>query len=234
MIFIGDTIKLFRGAKTVGYRFLPSGEEREGLMLRSDTGDGKQFLMLPTVVMSPPPKAPESGAPPGHPPRYSREQEQEFASQVSGVALTKGVIDQIEIDTGDMKPVIAALQACTDDLLKYWKIDVDKQRSQTRAVLPDGDTSDWLPRGMIGFQDFGKLGGGANMVRLLVDETGKPTDCAIHFPSLQKLKNDGICKNLLEKAHFMPALDANGQPFASYYMTSPLFLLGPPPGRGGR
>lgn len=227
IILLGDAIKLYRSAATLGYHFLPSGEDRTGQLLRSKTADGKQYLLVSPVVLG---AAPAPGTPPGPPPMYDREKEQAFADNVQGVMLTGGTVEPIEIATGALKPVIAALQACTDDLVKSWGVDPVKQKTATRAVSPGGSTAKWLPADTIGFGDFAKLNGGTNQVRLMVDATGKPTDCKIHFPTLEQSTNDKVCKALLENARFTPALDAGGEPFASYYVTSPLFLLGPPPG----
>lgn len=227
MILLGDTIKLYRGAKSVEYRFLPSGESRTGQLLRSNTAEGKQYLVVSPVLMG---AAPAPGTPPGPPPAYDRAKEQAFAGVIEGVTVSGGTTEPIELQTGALKPVVAALQACTDDLVKSWGIDPAKQNAATRTVLPDGSTANWLPGGTIGFEDFGKLGGEMNQVRMLVDATGKPTDCKIHFPSLAQATNDKVCKSLMANARFQPALDADGKPFASYYITSPLLLFGPPPG----
>ena len=226
LILIGDGLKLYRRALSVGYRFLPSGDSRTGMLLRSESLDGTQYLLLSPVFMAEPPKP---GTPP---PPYDRTAEQAYAGAIQGLSLTDGTVEPVEIETGDLKPVIAALQACTDDLIKYWGLDVAKHQTEKRPVLPDGDTSKWIPMGTIGFRDFAKLGGGMNQVRLMVDASGKPTDCKIHYASLDDLTNKKICKVLLDNAHFLPALDADGNPFASYFTTSPLFLSGP--GFGGR
>ena len=226
MIVAGDAAKPFRKATMLGYRYLPSGEERKTMLLRSKTADGTQFLIIYPAVLAPPPKF-------GEPPQlYSREAEQQFAGGVNGLILTEGLNDAIQIETGNLKPVIVAMQECTDDLLKTWGLDAAKHQGETRQVLPDGDTSKWLPQGTIGFGDFAKLSGGTNQVQLMVDATGKPTDCKIFYPTLEKETNDKVCAALKENAQFTPALDADGKPFASYYMTSPLFLFGPPSGGG--
>ncbi|MNC97792.1 hypothetical protein D3C83_155690 [compost metagenome] len=67
------------------------------------------------------------------------------------------------------------------------------------------------------------------MVRLMVDETGKPSDCKIHFASLEQSTNEKICKSLMANAKFLPALDADGMPFASVYTNSPIAFLPPFP-----
>lgn len=226
VIMIGDAIKLYRSATELGIRDLPQGENRKVMFLHSTTADGKQYLLVGPMPFVPPPP----GAPPAPPTKYDRDVELQYASGVSALELTDGTVAPVEIDTGPLKPVITAMQACTDDLVKSWGVDPEKQRTASRLAMPDGKTDKWLPQGTIGFGDFAKLGGGANMVRLMVDAAGKPTDCKIHFASLDQAVNDKVCRALLENAKFKPALDASGQPFASFYTTSPLFLFGPPPG----
>jgi hypothetical protein len=97
----------------------------------------------------------------------------------------------------------------------------------TRAAQPSKAPNYWLPSGTIGFGEFNKLGDSANQMRLLVSAEGKPTACAVIRPSLEPKTNDAICKALMAKAQFFPALDAQGQPMASYWVTSPYGLVPP-------
>lgn len=232
MIVSGGTIKLFRGATTLGYHYLPSGDARKTQLIHSATADGTPFLIVYPAMLAPVPKPPAPGAAFTPPPPYDRQAEQDFAHEVQGIIVTDGLVDPIEIDTGDLKPATAALQACTDDLVKSWGIDPDRQKSATQTVFPDSDMSKWLPAGTIGFGDFGKLSGGTNQLRLMIDATGKPTKCDVLYPTLEAGTNDKICKSLLANAHFKPALDSGGQAFASYYVTSPFFLMPPMKGFG--
>ena len=87
-----------------------------------------------------------------------------------------------------------------------------------------------LPRNTIPFDQFEKLGGGANQVRLLIGADGKVTACAIYSPSLSPSLNERICSLAKERASFQPAKDAGGQAMASVWMGSPMFLGPPPPG----
>src|SRR3569833_1156612 len=64
MILVGGPIKLFRGATALGYRFLPAGGNGKGALLRSQTQDGKQYLLVSPELMG---AAAAPGAPPGPP-----------------------------------------------------------------------------------------------------------------------------------------------------------------------
>ncbi|HZF46603.1 MAG TPA: hypothetical protein VEZ26_09710, partial [Sphingomonadaceae bacterium] len=76
-------------------------------------------------------------------------------------------------------------------------------------------------------KDFGKLGGAANQIRVIVGTDGKPTSCAVHWASLEQKTNDAICKGVMEKGSFIPALDAAGQPMASLWTVPPVAFMPP-------
>lgn len=228
-IIIGNGISLYRRATTIGYHFLPDGSERQAFLLRSETSEGNQYLNMGYLAFSSALAFPAPGAPP---PPYSRSDEASFARSVNGIMLTDGTVQPVEIRTGALRNVAVALQICADDLVKFWGLDVEKHQSMKQAPYPDGETDKWVPIGTIPFQDFAKLGGGDNLLRLMIDANGKPTDCHVHFPSLDEGKNQAVCKALLENAKFHPALDAEGNAMASYYVVAlPLLNTSGPFGR---
>jgi len=228
VLLIGNGVKVFRSANQFDYGLLPGSDSRKGPFWRSETADKQQFLSMGEVLMGPlqPIQPPEPGKPPVFPP-YSRTAELEFAQGVNALAITGGVTTPLQIDTGGLGGAVNALQKCADDLLVYWKLDAVKHQTMTRAAQPSGLPSDWLPAGTIEFGDFAKLGDSANQVRVMVSAEGKPTGCFIVRPTLDKKANDEICKALMAKGQFLPALDAGGQPMASYWMTAPMMLMPP-------
>ncbi|WEK45557.1 MAG: hypothetical protein P0Y56_10990 [Candidatus Andeanibacterium colombiense] len=222
-ILIGNGIKMYRGSNALEYTLTPSGGERKGPFWRSETADKQQYLNLGEIFMVP------LGPPPAGPvfPPYDRAKEQEFAKGVSAIQITGGVIDPVTIETGGLKAPIASLQTCADDLLKTWGLDPALHQTMTRTAQPSTEANKWLPTGTIGFGDFGKLGGAANQLRVMVSAEGKPTACVIHWASLEKKTNDAICKAIMDKGQFLPATDKDGKPMASYWMVSPFALMPP-------
>jgi hypothetical protein len=232
MIMVGDGLKPFRGADQIAYQFAPSGAAGKARYVRSQTPDGKQFVSFdPVFLAALTPPAP--GTPPGPPPVYNREREQETARGITGIALAEGLTSPVRIETGSLRAPIAAMQACADDLLKVWGLDPDKHKTMTAAARLNPSPDGVLPQGTIPFSEFGKFGGGANQVRLLIGADGKVTACTIYSPSLSQSLNDKICTLAKERATFQPAKDADGQAMASVWMGSPMFL-GPPLGGRGR
>lgn len=233
LILVGDAIVTYRGTEALGYSYLPDGDARSAAFLRSETVDGQPYFNLGLVIFGPNPFAPPpEGAPPPPPPEegfipppYDRAAELEFASGVTGIALSEGLREPIRIVTGNMRAPVEALQACTDDLLRVWGLDFEAHRSMTRRAAPVGNAWEWLSTGTIGFQDFALLGGGANAIRVMVNTEGEPTACDVHWPSLTERKNAGICAQILDNGAFTPALDAEGEPMDSYWTVDPIFGL---------
>ena len=234
LIVVGEGMRPFRGADQIAYQFLPSGSSGKTRYVRSDTADGKQFVSFDPVTLAPRPAftPPAPGTPPAPPPVYSRTDEQAAARGVTGLLLTEGLISPVRVETGSLGAAVGALQDCADDLLKVWGLDPEKHKTMTATAILNPDSGAVLPQGTIPFDEFGKLGGGANQVRLLIGADGKVTACAIYSPSLAQTLNDRICSLAKERASFQPAKDAGGQAMASVWMGSPLFLG--PPFPGGR
>ena len=164
---------------------------------------------------------------------YNREAEQEQARGITGLALTDGLTDAVRFEMGSLRAPIATMQACADDLLKVWGLDVDKHKALSTPVMPIPAPGGVLPQNTIPFTEFGKFGGGANQVRVIVSAEGKPTACTIYSPSLSESLNQRICGLIMEKATFAPAKDSSGQAMASYWMGTPMAFGAPFGGRGG-
>ena len=226
MVLMSNAIKPFRSAEEIGWHFSPSDPERKARYTHAPTADGPEYYNLGQFMLAPA-APPAPGAPPAPPPPYDRQKEQAAAKAYTGFVLDNGLSAPVEVDTGNLAAPVAALQKCADDLAATWGLDPAKLLTQSSPPVPEGGGVGWLPQGTIAFGDFAKLAGGSNQVRLMVDATGKPTSCTIHWATLDQTANDKICKTLMDKAKFTPAKDAGGQPMASYWVASPMTLAPP-------
>jgi hypothetical protein len=230
LVLVSAAIKPYRTAHEIGWHFTPSGAERKTRYTVSATGDGTPLYTFADVTIAPfTPPAP--GTPPA-PTLYDRDKEQAAAKGLDGLMLDSGLTSPVKVETGDLAAPVTALQTCADDLAGTWGVDPAKLKNAKSLAVPEGGGVGWLPSGTVPFADFAKLGGGANQVRLMVDAAGKPTQCAVHWATLDKLVNDKICATLMANAKFTPAKDSEGQPMAGYWVASPMAMM--PPFRGGR
>lgn len=226
LVLVGDAIRTYRRADSLGYSFLPSGEERAAMFTRSETADGQPWFNLGLVAFAP------AGPPVFPQPPYDRAAELQFAAGVNGLLVDDGLQTPIRIETGSLRAPMEALQACTDDLLLVWGLDFAKHRTMTRRAAPVGPAFEWIATGTFGFADFPLFSGARNPFRVMVSTEGRPTSCTVHWPSLPERKNASVCEQLMANARFEPALDAEGQPMASYWTADPFMLMAPMGGRG--
>lgn len=129
------------------------------------------------------------------------------------------------LETGSIVAAETALAACTDDLLSGWGIDVAAHRGLSRIATPKDSPGDWLTS-----NDYpmAMLHGGnqANVdFRLIVDEMGKPKSCHIQQSTRPEAFDSAVCKGIMRRATFEPALDAGGKPVASYYLNRVRFRM---------
>jgi len=229
ILLVGEGITPFRGADTIAYTFSPNGNEFRGRYIKSETGDGKPFLGFdPLVLQLTPPTFT-----PGQPfPIYDRAAELDRVKDITGFSLGAGLTSPVRFETGSLRAPIALMQQCADDLLTVWGLDALKHQTATALPVLVPREDGVLPQGTIPFTDFEKMIGNANLVRVLIGADGKPTSCVIRTPTLSESTNNKICSLVMSRATFVPAKDSAGQPMASYWMGSPLFLGRPPRGGG--
>lgn len=235
MTVVGNVVRPFRTAELIGFRFLPDGNQRSGPFIRSETPDGQSYFNFGLVSLrgqldqgETPPPAPPVAAGVLQPLRlipYDRAAERQVASGITAIEFNEGLTVPIRLETGSLGNAIEVLQACTDDLLLSWGLDWERHQTMTRRAAPIGETWEWVPRGIIGGQDFSLLTGARNLFRVMVNAEGRPTSCQPHWVSLDEEKNRQICAAILENGNFAPALDAAGQPMDSYYMAPALTMF---------
>lgn len=149
--------------------------------------------------------------------------EQEAAATF--IEVTGTIRHPFLLETGSLGPPLAALRKCTDELLNHWGIDVAKHASLTREATPKSSPGTWVttedyPAAM---EALGKRA--IVQFRLNIDTSGTPTACHIQQSTRPKEFDDAVCKAIMRRAKFDPALDADGNPIASYWLSTVYFQI---------
>jgi TonB family protein len=149
--------------------------------------------------------------------------EQEAA--ITSWELSGRSLPHVVLETGSMGDVMATLRACTDQLLGEWGLDVARHKSLRVRARPVTSPASWITdadypihlaeRGMRGIVNF----------RLMIDAQGGVAGCHIQQSTRPAEFDETVCKGLVRRAKFTPALDADGQPIPSYYRNSVRFSL---------
>lgn len=125
---------------------------------------------------------------------------------------------ELVLNTGPMAKVFEALRSCTEKLVESWGFDPAVQAKLTRPLEPAGEPQSWFRDSDYPVNMQREAKQGLVMFRLLVDETGTPSDCSILKSYNDEKFNVRTCAILRKNARFIPALNSTGEPVKSYFV----------------
>lgn len=197
-------------ADSVHYRFGPGGGEREGSLARLSNAVQVADAPLQTGFDDTASWT-----------RWTYAGELAAARNIRRLTVSGSFGDEIVLELGDMEAPVAALQTCVDDLMQEWGLDPQRLVAASRHARPASDPQNWL-----GKKDYprelSRVGiGGLVRMRLIVSEQGRVERC-MGVSRLAPL-SDATCKALIERARFLPALDAEGKPMTGLYIGNAFF-----------
>lgn len=156
--------------------------------------------------------------------------EREAAARTESIALRGTTIrgrhrGDLALQLGSLKAPIAALNTCIDELVTHWGIDVEAHKTLTRPAQPIDFAA---AASMVGYPPkmARQAMPGLVNVRLAIDETGKVTGCRIQMPLSDPAFEASSCADIEHAFEFEPALDKDGKPIASYWITKVVFQIG--------
>ena len=147
--------------------------------------------------------------------------ERQQAEAINSIRL-RGVGREFTLALGKFGAPIRALQDCVDELTTHWNIDVEAHRTLTRRARPIDVASSAR---MVSYppQMARRRMPGLVNVRLSVDATGKVTGCSIQMPLSDPAFEESSCADIQHAFEFEPALDKDGHPIVSYWITRVIF-----------
>lgn len=126
----------------------------------------------------------------------------------------------VRLDTGPMGEAFKVLNQCTLDLLNDWGLDAE--RHQTAQIMPRWTNATPLVRKIIATYPRAGLSKGEQAImrmRVIVSAEGAVESCTILKATNTTVLESPACE-VMQRATFEPARDAEGQPFRSFYATS--------------
>lgn len=231
MVVGGKPLDASRNADSV-FRFGPGGYEYDGSSQVGDFGDYSPAVMASGMFLIAPPDFREGDredfdleelALDTDPFEHEISPEQEAA--ISWLEVQRGGNRAVRFELGSMGPPMAAMRKCTNELLTHWGIDLEAHKGLTRPAVPTTSPVRWVrssdyPAGLMrrGAQ-------GIVQFRLSVGADGEPTQCHIQKSTRPEGFDKAVCEALMRRAQFEPALDAQGQPIASYWRNTVRFEM---------
>lgn len=170
--------------------------------------------------------------PNSRPPAVSLEQQavrraarETFAAKTTAIEIDSRRSRPVILDTGSLGDVVKVFDQCSRDSLRSWGVDPDLDAKIVRPVWTPNPAR-WFSVNDYPGDMLAHLKQSVVKVRLLVDATGRVTQCTSlsHFdePEFNKI----TCAAFMKRAHFDPAELADGTKVPSYYLKSVVFRIG--------
>lgn len=149
--------------------------------------------------------------------------EQERA--VTWLEVKSGTKKPFRLALGPMDKPLEAMRKCTDDLVASWGFDVQALRGMTRAAVPAKSPGTWLTARDYPTSALKKGEQGIVQVRLSVGADGSAQACHIQKSTRPIEFDQAVCRALMKRAQFEPALGADGKPMPSFWRSAVRFEI---------
>lgn len=154
----------------------------------------------------------------------------EIEAMVTSITFKPHGGERYRLETGSMAKPMAALRACTTDLVQTWGYDPQIQAQLSKSATPIGNPGTWLTSVDFPKRSLSQGQSGQVDFRLDVDASGQISGCRVLYRTNPDDFSDLTCKLLQKRAKMMPALDVQGHPVKSYYVNRVVWLTPSTPG----
>ncbi|WP_156361387.1 hypothetical protein [Sphingomonas sp. Leaf67] len=144
--------------------------------------------------------------------------------EITGLVLKKAFAQDLTVLIGSMTSPMAAMDKCLDDLITGWGLDakIEKNLSRRVAMKTFSSPDPTWPK----IQSFLTVLKSSHFrVRFMVEGDGTMTSCQVLGAAKGTPEAAALCKAYQDNARFEGALDSNGTPVPSYFMTD-MSILG--------
>ncbi len=227
LVLAGKPLRVRHSSRPATLKFGPSEFEQEAEFLIGNLGKKPALLFSGAMRIAGETEAEKLARANSRPEdNYSIAKiSKERKAAVTYLSIGRPLRKPVMLELGSMGKPFAALSTCVDELLTHWGIDVEKHKTLSQPVHIIGDPGRWI-RSKDYPLDMIREGQPALVqFRLSVDHTGKTTACHIQQTTRPKEFDDAVCRALMKRSAFKPALDAEGQPIASYWRSAVRFQI---------
>lgn len=148
-----------------------------------------------------------------------------FGQKVQFLELQQGG-RAVRLETGALDEAFKVLNQCTLDLLRDWGLDAE--RHLTAQSKPRWTNEAALVRKIVANYPRDALAQGEQAIlrmRVIVSAEGTVESCTL-IKTTTTVRLDSPACEVMQRAQFEPARDANGQPFRSLFATSITYRIG--------
>lgn len=145
---------------------------------------------------------------------------------VRDLTILTGNRKSYRLALGSMAAPMRTLRGCTTDLVKHWGLDPTEQASLARRPTPIGNPGTWASSNDYPTDMLRQGGNGLVQFRLDISETGSIAGCHIQARTNPDAFADLSCKMISKRGRFNPALDRNGKPIKSYFVSTVRWKMG--------
>ncbi|KEO90343.1 hypothetical protein EH31_09645 [Erythrobacter longus] len=212
----GLSFRRFEGREETNVRFSETIAPFTSEPFKGDIGQHKYALVFSSVHFG---EISEQGAA-GIP-----QLDNKLAADINFLSFSQGRRN-VRFETGPLGPAFEALNTCTQDMVREWGFDVEKQ--MTVAKRPMLKNIDRVVKRIQRTYPSAALSRGESAiirVRVTVDEMGEVENCVLNDLTVTKALESPACREM-RFAEFDPAIDVNGKPIRSFYTTSITYQIG--------
>lgn len=210
----GSSFKKFRSEERTELTFAEGQEPVRAAAYSGTLGDYGDAVIFANVKLEPSDAQADDAAGSG-----LRQMDLAFGKKARFVAVKQGA-REVRLATGAMDGAFEVLNQCTLEQVRGMGLDADKHvtmRSQARWLNRDALVRKIIANYPAEARAQGEQG--IMRMRVIVSEDGKVEKCEI-LKATTALRLESPACEVMQRAEFAPAIDAEGKPFRSFYATA--------------
>lgn len=223
----GKLLKIGSTRGEAAVQFGPGEQEQQLAFLNGNLGKEPAFVFSSSSRIAPPSEAETLAIKnrPGDEWVDVQPISEERKKAVQYLRIGRPLRKPLMLETGSMRAPMAALDKCIETLLASWGVDVQKHKQLRQQATPVQSPEKWVVSSDYPIKMLSESQPALVSFRLNIGTDGVPTACYIQATTRPKEFDDAVCKSVMKRARFTPALDAEGKPLASYYQNYVYFRI---------